>query len=139
MKEYKYKIDGKDFHVVVNKVEDHIAKVEVNGKAYEVEMEKKEIPEPEIVRPVKPAPAAKPKASAEATRKKTGVQSPLPGVILDVKVAVGDKVKRGQTVLILEAMKMENNIPTNQDGVVTEILVNEGDSVLEGVDLIIIE
>ena len=67
------------------------------------------------------------------------MKSPLPVVILDIKVKEGDTVKRGQTIIILEAMKMENNINANKDGKVAEIKVNKGDSVLEGTDLVIIE
>ncbi len=67
------------------------------------------------------------------------VKSPLPGVILDIKVNVGDTVKKGQTIIILEAMKMENNINADKDGKITAINVNKGDSVLEGNDLVIIE
>ena len=67
------------------------------------------------------------------------MKSTLPGVILDIKVKEGDTVKRGQTIIILEAMKMENNINANKDGKVAEIKVNKGDSVLEGTDLVIIE
>ena len=67
------------------------------------------------------------------------MKSPLPGVILDIKIKEGDTVKRGQTIIILEAMKMENNINANKDGKVAEIKVNKGDSVLEGTDLVIIE
>ena len=70
---------------------------------------------------------------------KSGVKSPLPGVILDIKVNVGDTVKKGQTIIILEAMKMENNINADKDGKITAINVNKGDSVLEGNDLVIIE
>ena len=80
----------------------------------------------------KPAPAA-------GGVSKSGVKSPLPGVILEVKVKEGDVVKKGQTVIILEAMKMENNINADKDGTVTKINVNKGDSVLEGTDLLIIE
>ena len=71
--------------------------------------------------------------------KKDGVKSPLPGVILDIKIKEGDTVKKGQTVIILEAMKMENNINAHKDGKVVEIKVKQGDSVLEGTDLVIIE
>ena len=110
------------------------------------EMEKKaEEPKP-VVRPVvKPAaPAAKPAAQPAAQPAPAaggsgrGVKSPLPGVILDVKVKVGDAVKKGQTVVILEAMKMENNINADQDGTITAINVKQGDSVLEGTDLVMI-
>jgi biotin carboxyl carrier protein len=80
--------------------------------------------------------AASPAAPASS---KGGVKSPLPGVIKDIKCKVGDDIKRGQTILVLEAMKMENNINSDKDGKVVEIKVNKGDSVLEGTDLIIIE
>ena len=66
------------------------------------------------------------------------VKSPLPGVILSVDCKVGDTVKRGQKILVLEAMKMENNINADRDGKIVEIKVNKGDSVLEGADLVVI-
>ena len=66
------------------------------------------------------------------------VKSPLPGVILQVNCKVGDTVKRGQNLLVLEAMKMENNINADRDGKIIEIKVNKGDSVLEGADLVVI-
>ena len=144
MKEYKYKINGNLYNVVIGDIEDNIAHVEVNGTHYTVEMEKKPkaapAPKP-VARPVaKPAaapaaaPVAKPAASA-----KSGVKSPLPGVILDIKVNVGDEGKKGQTIIILEAMKMENSINADKDGKVTAINVSKGESVLEGTDLVIIE
>jgi biotin carboxyl carrier protein len=145
MKEYKYKINGNPYKVTIGDIEDNIATVEVNGTPYKVEMEKKEVAQKAVVRPVaaRPAAASKPAAVAKPAAKAAGggsaVKSPLPGVILDLKVAVGDTVKKGQVVLILEAMKMENNINADRDGVVKSISVNKGDSVLEGTDLIIIE
>jgi biotin carboxyl carrier protein len=145
MKEYKYKINGNPYKVTIGDIEDNIATVEVNGTPYKVEMEKKEVAQKAVVRPVaaRPAAASKPAAVAKPAAKAAGggsaVKSPLPGVILDLKVAVGDTVKKGQVVLILEAMKMENNINADRDGVVKSINVNKGDSVLEGTDLIIIE
>ena len=133
MKQYKYKINGNLYNVTVNDVEDNIANVEVNGTSYKVELDK----------PVKAAPKTETGAPVvtkqPTTSKKDGVKSPLPGVILDIKVKEGDTVKRGQTIIILEAMKMENNINANKDGKVAEIKVNKGDSVLEGTDLVIIE
>jgi len=138
MKEYKYKINGKEFNVAINKVEDSVAEVEVNGIAYQVEMEKTVKVAPVIVRPVVTASA--PVASASAAVGAAGaIKSPLPGVILDINIKVGDVVKTGQKVAMLEAMKMENVINADHDGKVTEIKVNKGDSVLEGADLIIIE
>ena len=85
--------------------------------------------------PAASAPAAKPAAGGA----KSGVKSPLPGVILDIKVNVGDEVKKGQTIIILEAMKMENSINADKDGKVAAINVSKGESVLEGTDLVIIE
>ncbi len=145
MKEYKYKINGNLYNVVIGDIEDNIAHVEVNGTHYTVEMEKKPkaapAPKP-IARPAaKPAAAAAPAAApaAKPAAAKSGVKSPLPGVILDIKVKEGDMVKKGQTVIILEAMKMENSINADKDGKITAINVSKGESVLEGTDLVIIE
>ena len=145
MKEYKYKINGNLYNVVIGDIEENIAHVEVNGTHYTVEMEKKPkaapAPKP-VARPTaKPAaaPAAAPAAKPAAGGAKSGVKSPLPGVILDIKVNVGDAVKKGQTIIILEAMKMENSINADKDGKVAAINVSKGESVLEGTDLVIIE
>ena len=142
MKDYKYVINGNEYNVTIGEIEGNIANVEVNGVAYKVEMpEKVEAPKPvarPVTRPAAPAsaPSAKPAASSAG---KAAVKSPLPGVILDVKVNVGDTVKRGQTIIILEAMKMENNINADKDGKITAINVKTGESVLEGTDLVVIE
>ena len=137
MKEYKYKINGNVYKVTIGDIEDNIAHVEVNGTPYNVEMEKapKVVVKP-VARPVTTAPVVKPAAASSG---KSGVKSPLPGVILDIKVNVGDTVKKGQVVIILEAMKMENNINADKDGKITAINVSKGESVLEGTDLVIIE
>ncbi|MGL5937219.1 MAG: biotin/lipoyl-containing protein [Phocaeicola sp.] len=137
MKEYKYKINGNSYSVVIGEIDDNIAHVEVNGTSYKVEMEPKPkaaAPKPVVRSVAKPVvPAARPAVA------KGAVKSPLPGVILDIKVNVGDAVKKGQTLLILEAMKMENNINADRDGKVASICVSKGASVLEGNDLVIIE
>lgn len=67
------------------------------------------------------------------------VKSPLPGVIVEIKVAVGDEVKAGDTVVVLEAMKMANNLEAEKGGKVTAILVSEGESVMEDTPLVVIE
>ena len=148
MKEYKYKINGNLYNVVIGDIEENIAHVEVNGTHYTVEMEKKpkSAPAPKpVVRPAaKPAAAPAPAAAAPAAKPaaggaKSGVKSPLPGVILDIKCNVGDEVKKGQTIIILEAMKMENSINADKDGKIAAINVSKGESVLEGTDLVIIE
>lgn len=146
MKQYKYIINGNEYNVTINSMEDNIAEVEVNGTPYKVEMEKpakKTLKKPQSVvsrpaqvsAPVTTAPVAAPSQSSGAAG---AVRSPLPGVILEVSVKVGDVVKRGQKIAILEAMKMENNINADRDGKIIEVKVNKGDSVLEGADLIVI-
>ena len=145
MKEYKLKINGNDYAVTVNEVDDNIAEVEVNGTPFKVEFEKPITKRPAATVVAKPAakvagtaPAgvvAKPAAASGAGET---VSSPLPGVILEVSVKVGDAVKKGQKVMVLEAMKMENVIEATADGTVTAIKVDKGDSVLEGAPLVII-
>ena len=120
--------------------------VTVNGKKFEVEVEKvggagkslSRQPAERREAVVKSEPvvetkvAATPVEAAPATTSTTGgttITSPMPGSILDVKVNVGDKVKFGQTLAILEAMKMENDIPATVDGEVAEIRVKKGDVV----------
>ncbi|MCC8199165.1 MAG: acetyl-CoA carboxylase biotin carboxyl carrier protein subunit [Tannerellaceae bacterium] len=140
MKEYKYTINGNNYVVTVNKVEDTIAEVEVNGTPYKVHMDKPA--KKQVVTVKRPAQAPTTATGAPVVNRPAsaagGVKSPLPGVILDVKCKVGDTVKRGQTVVILEAMKMENSINADRDGKIVEVKVNKGDSVLEGADLVII-
>ena len=160
MKESKYKINGNEYSVAIIDLEGDKAAVEVNGVSYQVDIltEGYTAPAPRpAAKPAAapaPAPAAAPAAPAPAPQpiapaapaaepaapagKGTAVQSPLPGVILDIKVAVGDQVKAGQTVAILEAMKMENNINAECDGVITVIKVSKGDNILEGSDIVII-
>ena len=141
MKEYKYKINGKEYKVAVGDIKDNIAHVEVNGRAYAVEMEEEKKPEVIVKRPAAPAPkqASAPKSAPKAAGGSAGgVKSPLPGVILDIKVSIGQEVKKGDVVIVLEAMKMENNINADRDGKIVEIPVSKGESVLEGTDLVII-
>ncbi len=142
MKEYKYKIKGVDYDVKINGVEDNIAKVEVNGIEFDVEMEKPIAQPKPVVRavaaPVKTVEA--PKAAQEAVAQGvTAVKAPLPGTVNDIKVTVGQAVKKGQTVVVLEAMKMENNIDAERDGKIAEVRVAKGDTVMEGAVLVTIE
>lgn len=141
MKEYKYKINGNEYTVAVGDIEENNVQVTVNGTDYTVELERSEKPKIKpVVRPASAAPLAPAPAMARpAAGAKGGIKSPLPGVILEIKVKEGDMVKRGQTLLVLEAMKMENDIKTDHDGKVVAINVSKGESILEGTDLIIIE
>ena len=126
MKEYKFKINGNQYEVAINAIEGNIADVTVNGTAYKGEMENAPAAAPA------PAPAAAPAAPG------TDINSPLPGVIIEVSVKEGQAVKAGQKVAVLEAMKMENDIQAEKDGTVTAIHVHKGDSVLEGAKIVTI-
>ncbi|MFI3262569.1 MAG: biotin/lipoyl-containing protein [Rikenellaceae bacterium] len=145
MKEYKMKINGNKYAVSVNELEENIATVTVNGVVYNVELERdviKKTKTPKVVQRRVPmaqdvAPAAAPRPAAAPSAGGKTINSPLPGVILDVFVKEGDSVKVGQRLMILEAMKMENNIECDVDGVVTSVK-RKGDSVLEGDSLIVI-
>lgn len=138
-KEYKYTINGKKFEVTIGDVNDNIANVKVNGEDYVVEIEREKEPEkPKAV--VKPASAVSPApANPKRNANQDAVKSPLPGVITEIKVAVGDEVQAGDTVVVLEAMKMANNLEAENSGTVREIYVQPGQSVMEGDALVLIE
>lgn len=143
MNSYKMKINGNDYEVAVKDVNGQNVEVEVNGKAFTVELAeapKAEKPKPVVARPAAAssapaaAPAARPAAGAAGATK-----SPLPGTVLSVNVTVGQSVKAGDVAIVLEAMKMENNINCGKDGVVKAVYVQKGDNVLEGADLLLVE
>ncbi len=140
MKEYKYKINGSEYAVKINKIGASEAEVEVNGKSYSVELirDREAEHKPVVRRPARPSSCTSASASPSTARVKGGLKAPLPGVILEISVAVGDEVKRGQRVAVLEAMKMENNILSERAGRVLEINVQEGEAILEGKDILII-
>lgn len=144
MKDYKYTINGNIYKVTIGDIEENIAHVEVNGTPYLVEMEKvvKTVAKPVVkARPTTPAAPTTQlnRPSAAAAAGAGTIKSPLPGVILNVKVNVGDTVKKGDTIMILEAMKMENAIKADRDGKIASISVKQGESVLEGAALVTIE
>ena len=142
MKEYKYKINGNEYNVAVEELEGNKANVTVNGKSYQVELDRpakpavsKPVARPAAA-PAATAPAAAPAPKAAPAAGGAGIKAPLPGVILDIKVKVGDAVSKGQTIAILEAMKMENNINADREGTVVSINVEKGQSIAEGTDII---
>lgn len=148
MNKYQYKVQGVDYDVEIVDVEGNIAKVSVNGIPFEVELKEpikaSHMPKRPVVKPAA-APAAAPVAAAPKVEKPaaaagagTKIKAPLPGTITEMKVKVGDTVKNGDTVVVLEAMKMQNNIEAECDGTVTSVLVNPGDTVMEGDTLITI-
>ncbi len=137
MKKFKFIIRGNDYNTEILSIEDNIAEVEVNGSSYQVEIEKavKETKTPKLMRPkiIHSGGHDSAKTSKPSAKKGVGyVKAPLPGTILELKTNVGDVVKVGDTLLIMEAMKMENNIKSDKAGKVTAIKINNGESVLEG-------
>lgn len=152
MKQYKYTINGAQFDVTIESIAGQKAKVQVNGIPFDVEMQGSALTEgdlptvaadapaatPAAAAPAAEAPAAAPAATKGAAGAGTPVKAPLPGVVTKVLVSAGQAVKKGDTVLVLEAMKMENNITAEADGSVTGICVAAGDSVMEGTTLLTI-
>ena len=145
MKKFKFKIHGNQYDVDILNVEDNIAEVEVNGIVYKVELEKKvqQPKTPKLVRsfasPSTYSTASVAKTASPSSPKGTGhIKSPLPGIILNIFVKEGTTVKVGDKLILLEAMKMENNINSDKEGIVKEIKIKAGDSVLEGDILIVI-
>ncbi len=143
MKEYKYTINGNKYEVAIGEIVDNIATLTVNGEEYKVEMERE--PEPEKKKPiVRPAAAAEtttaaPAASGATVNKANAVKAPLPGVITEILVEVGQTVEAGDNVIVLEAMKMANNLQAEKGGKVTAICVKVGQSVMEDDALVVIE
>jgi biotin carboxyl carrier protein len=133
MKKFKFTIQGNQYEVEVFSFEDNIANVEVNGTRYNVEVHQQVVQPktPVLVRQEVPAP----RRSETKIRKNIGatqIKAPLPGNIMQIFVRTGDEVKKGDKLLIYEAMKMENSILAEKDGTIIAIKVQPGDSVLEG-------
>ena len=135
MKEFKFTIDGKQYNAAVNELEDNLAEVTLNGKTYKVELEKEEAPAAAAVR--RPAAAAAPSAAAPAGL--TTVKSPLPGSIVKVLVKAGQAVKKGDVLLTMESMKMENNVCAESDGTVKNVFVEPGKNVMQDDKLLELE
>ena len=153
---------GVDYEVEIQDIEGNIANVTVNGIPFEVEMKQPVKAGKQKVRLSDPSSqqgessakvstdsqsaasseqAASPNSNPAASAAPTGgkpVVAPLPGTINDIKVKVGDKVNAGDTVVILEAMKMQNNIEAETTGTIASINVNKGDAVMEGDTLVTI-
>lgn len=145
MKEYKITINGNEYKVGIKNVENDSAQVTVNGTEYEAQIKGSSVAPktPKIVQqPTVNTQSATVRATPIAPAAPAGgsnaVKSPLPGVILDVMVREGDTVSVGQKVMVLEAMKMENNIESTIAGKVLSVAKGKGDSVLEGDVLITI-
>lgn len=154
MAKYEYKVKGVDYVVEIQDIEGNIANVTVNGIPFEVEMkqpvkagkQKVKLSEERRVKSEElnssssttiesSAPTTKTAAAAASGKP---VVAPLPGTINEIKVKVGDKVNAGDTVVVLEAMKMQNNIDAETSGTIASINVNKGDAVMEGDTLVTI-
>ena len=150
MRTYSYNVNGAQYDVTIESIQGQVAKMNVNGVLFDVEilgapLTEGDLPEAAAaVAPAAAAPAPTPTAAAPAPAAKgaagagTPINAPLPGVVTKVLVAAGQAVKKGETVVVLEAMKMENNITAECDGSVTGICVAAGDSVMEGTTLVTI-
>ena len=133
MKKFKFTIHGNDYTVDVHGIEDNLAHLEVNGTPYDVEIHRKvqKSKTPTLVRP-----AMKEQARPSIHKKEGGsshpILAPLPGNILSMHVSKGDIVEKGQLLLVMEAMKMENRVLSDRAGVVETMRVQVGDAVLQG-------
>ena len=143
MKEFKYTIDGKEYQVAIQEIdENNVASICVNGDEYKVQLEQKEKEEKKKVVLGKPAESsddAEAPVAAANINPNNAVKAPLPGTITAISVEVGQEVKAGDTVVVLEAMKMANNIEAEKAGKVTAVCVKVGQSVLEEDPLVVIE
>ncbi len=140
MKKFEFTISGNNYSVEIRKFEDNLAEVEVNGTRYQVEVHsnKPVSKTPRLIR--KPVDSnGKGSLPANAPTGLHKIQAPLPGLILEVNVKPGDTVKLNQRLLVMEAMKMENNIQSDKAGTIKSILVNAGSNVLQGDILIEME
>ena len=153
MAEYRYRINGHTYNIEIGAENGGTIEVSVNGKVYTVErqeisttadMAPKSIPVQKTATLLKgtarPAatPNVQPTAPSALDANTAAVTAPLPGTIISIKVKPGDKVTANQTVAVLEAMKMENEIEAGYAGTVSEVKVAERDTVLEGAVLITI-
>lgn len=131
MKSFKFKIHNNNYRVNLISHQDNVIDLEVNGTNYSVHLETdvKKTKTPTLVRSASKRPVEPLKVSPSA--KKTKVLAPIPGTILEVDVKVGDKVIKGDRLVLLEAMKMENNIVSEKEGTITAVHVIKDQKVLE--------
>jgi len=132
MKKFDFTVNGNKYSVEVKDFEDSLATIVVNGTTYEVEVhqEVKKTKTPKLVRKEverKPGEGAAPNKATGAG----AIKAPLPGNVIKINVAVGDTVRKGDVLLIMEAMKMENNVLAEKDAVVKNIKVAVGAAVLQ--------
>ncbi len=140
MNEFSFKLNGKDYKTSVEEKAEGSLTVTVNGKAYQVEVPVTHASAPRIVRPsVAPIGAAPVAQRPAAAATAENITSPLPGTIIEIKVKEGEKVKRGQVLVVMEAMKMANDIVADHDGTINKIMVKVGENVTQGAVLVAME
>lgn len=139
MKKYQFKIHGNEYEVNIKDIEDQTVELEVNGTPYTVEMkqEVKKTKTPKLVRSKTPPPSTKEHKPLTRSGKLSTIKSPLPGKIFSIDVSEGDTVKKNDKLMVLEAMKMENNILSDVSGTVKSIKVEVGENV--GQDAVLAE
>lgn len=139
MKNFTFKINENNYGVKIVSHEDNVIELEVNGTSYSVKMkeEVKTIKTPTLVR--KPSIKSIEPINVKSTASIEKIIAPIPGVIMSINVKVGDKIKVGDVVLVLEAMKMENSITSEKSGVVSAIHVAVGQQVLQSEVMIELE
>ncbi len=138
MKEFTIKVDGEEYKVNVERIGEGIYKVRIGNKTAKVMIESgklRKVEHPGLVKKDELIKEVKDKITVDSNV----VTAMLPGTIVKILVEVGEEVKVGQTLLILEAMKMENEVVSPKDGVVKEIKVKEGMRVETGDALVVIE
>jgi glutaconyl-CoA/methylmalonyl-CoA decarboxylase subunit gamma len=138
MSRFKFLIHGNPYEVSIENFENNVATLTVNGVTYDVEVVREKKPTVKIERA-----KVVPGAGAQPERMKPApaigeIRSPLPGVIKQIVVREGQPVRQGESLVILEAMKMDNEIYANRDGRVVRVMVGVGESVLEGQPLVTI-
>jgi glutaconyl-CoA/methylmalonyl-CoA decarboxylase subunit gamma len=133
MKKFKFTIRGNEYDVEIKDFEGDVAKIEVNGTKYEVEVhqELKATKTPTLVRSRIPVDRKDSKIKKSVSNRAYTLKAPLPGSIFKLLKQEGDEVKKGETIMIMEAMKMENNIQSEKEGKIVSLKVKEGDAVLQ--------
>ncbi|MDO4214943.1 MAG: biotin/lipoyl-containing protein [Bacteroidales bacterium] len=132
MKDFKFKIGGVDYSATVAEQDNGVLEVTVNGKAYTVEVPVLKAAAPVVVRPAAGGAAPVAARAAAPAAGPSQVSSPLPGTITNILVTDGQKVKKGDVMIVMEAMKMANDIVAEADGTVNKVLVAKGQSVNQG-------
>ncbi len=142
MKKFSFKIRGNTYEAVINSFERNIVDIDINGTNYKVEVEQEVTPiqkpkTPRLVRAKVPTKAGD--ENIVAGKRASLIKAPLPGTIISISCKQGDTVNAGDTLLVMEAMKMENNIQAESSGKIKSIMVAAGESVLQGDILIEME